>query len=222
MAYDPEKLKSKLSMLASVRCADPTLTIGLKLPPYVYHEQFVQTVRVIAEAGYSPIGEEDEGMLSADSGDDNADGGERRMRTPVCPERMNPISFLTCTNTLGGCLFFADQVSVLEGQATASISIPNANAEENGSAFALPTPLGGLSGEALHPLALGNVYTFSKLLVEHEEECVRAIGVVGVGGVMDAESARRMRRAGARVVGCASLLGRKGVEGFGDVVNGIL
>jgi dihydroorotate dehydrogenase (fumarate) len=166
-SYDMLSLLPLLKVLADHHHQDSTLTIGLKLPPYVYARQFADVVAVI---------------------------------TSLTHDGKNPIAFLTCTNTLGSSLFFEDQVA--EKVVT------------NDSQFALPTPLGGLAGEALHPLALGNVYSFTRLLMVHFDLAVRAISVIGVGGVLDAAGRQRMLKAGAKVVGCATLLGKEGVAGF--------
>lgn len=113
----------------------------------------------------------------------------------------NPFAFFTSTNTLGSSLLFQEQT--LDGL-VADRSTP----------FALPTPLGGLAGEAIHSLSLGNVYTFSRLLKEHPDAAVRSIVVIGVGGVTSRAAMERMKAAGATVVGAATILGRQGVSGF--------
>lgn len=56
----------------------------------------------------------------------------------------NPVSFLTCTNTLGSSLLFDHQVVPSSGEGT-----------RQDSGFALPTVFGGLAGEAIHALSLG-------------------------------------------------------------------
>ena len=152
------------------------MTIGLKLPPYTYSTQFTEVLSVVGKLSFE-------------------DGGER----------YNPISFLTCTNTLGSSLLFADQTPSSGGT----------------SLYALPTPLGGLAGEPIHALALGNVYTFTNLLSKSTDPSLKKIEVVGVGGVTSAEAAERMRKAGAKVVACATLLGREGVAAF-EKINGIV
>ena len=173
-AYNFSFLVPLLDVLASAYYADPSLTIGLKLPPYLYSTRFQDAVRRLTT--YS-----------------------RPTPEPNDKETINPFAFVTCTNTLGSCLFFADQTG---SQTSEAIS------------FALPTPLGGLGGEALHPLALGNVYSFAKLFAEHQDPAIRRIVIIGVGGVTDYEARQRMIRAGASVVGCATLLGQQGVKAF--------
>ncbi|EEB87698.1 hypothetical protein MPER_14871 [Moniliophthora perniciosa FA553] len=61
-------------------------------------------------------------------------------------------------------------------------------------------------------LALGNVYTFTHLLKSDSE--APNIGLIGVGGITDQQGAERMRKAGALVVGCATMLGIHGVKAF--------
>ncbi|EIN13201.1 FMN-linked oxidoreductase [Punctularia strigosozonata HHB-11173 SS5] len=161
-AYEPAQLVPLLRPLADAFRADRDLTLGLKLPPYVYAAQFERLLAAVEE---------------------------------VAVERTCPFAFFTCTNTLGNGLLFADQA--------------RAGGVGEGSAL-----LGGVAGDALHALALGNVRTFRRMLDAHPEPSVRAIGIVGAGGVTGRAAAGRMRRAGAAVVGCATLLGREGVAAF--------
>lgn len=113
------------------------------------------------------------------------------------------ISFLTATNTLGSCLAFSS--SPLER-------------DSNSLSLALPGPygIGGMAGASLHPLALGNVATLRRLLDE-EEDKLGHIKLIGIGGVLDGDGYRRMRAAGAGVVGIGTGLGLKGVGIFGEV-----
>ena len=67
---------------------------------------------------------------------------------------INPFAYFACTNTVGNSLLFADQTGA-----------PTPIRAE-GQPYGLPSPLGGLGGEAIHALALGNVYTFAELLIE--------------------------------------------------------
>ena len=180
-SYTPSVLSPLLAVLAMSYWSDRTLTIGLKLPPYTYSTQFTDVYSLIAG-------------LSRD-----IDG-----------ERYNPISFLSCTNTLGSSLLFASQTLTSQTRNPK----PKDAEEEELSLFALPTPLGGLAGEAIHALSLGNVYTFSKLLSGSTDPAVRRIVIVGIGGVTTAAAVSRMKRAGASVVACATLLGREGVQAF--------
>ncbi|TFK40921.1 hypothetical protein BDQ12DRAFT_625968 [Crucibulum laeve] len=164
--YAIASLLPMLKVLAEAFNRDHTLTIGLKLPPFVYREQFMSVL----------------------------DGIESLTAGGKCP-----FSFLTCTNTLGNSLLFSDQT-------VSSVDI------ETGSDFALPTVIGGLAGEALHALALGNVYTFSQLV--RNRASLNTITIIGAGGVTSKEATMRMRKAGAAVVGCATLFGREGVRAF--------
>ncbi|KAK1225991.1 dihydroorotate dehydrogenase [Marasmius sp. AFHP31] len=161
-------LRSLLKVLKTAHQSDHTLTIGLKLPPFVYRQQFTDFITLLKQIG---------------SGSD---------------AESFPISFMTCTNTLGNSLMFSEE------------------ADEGGKfKFAVPTATGGLAGEALHSLALGNVFTFTELLAKDTE--LKDIAIIGVGGVTNGQAASRMRQAGAKVVGCATLLGLEGVEAFETV-----
>ncbi|KAH0838647.1 hypothetical protein J3R83DRAFT_6972 [Lanmaoa asiatica] len=168
-SYDPTgpALAALLDVLAEFFWKDKSLAIGIKLPPYVVGTQIADVVHVIA--AYSRI-------------------------DPESGTSVNPFAFLTCTNTLGNSLVFADQVDGATGE------------------FAVPPGVGGLAGEAIHALSLGNVYTFSKLLAESEDPALREIVIIGAGGVTSPEAVARMHRAGAKVVGSATLLGKLGVS----------
>ncbi|KAI0307504.1 FMN-linked oxidoreductase [Multifurca ochricompacta] len=167
-AYNMSGLTPILDILAQYFWKDPTLVIGLKLPPYIYSTQFDELSR-----------------------------------------RLNPFAFLTSTNTLGQTLFFAEQVSLPPGKA-----LPASDDVAAPNGFALPTTLGGMAGEALHPLALGNVYTLRQLLDAHHDTSLRDITIIGVGGVTTRAAHARMRRAGAAVVACATILMHEGVSVF--------
>ncbi|KAI0321002.1 hypothetical protein OF83DRAFT_1051989 [Amylostereum chailletii] len=120
--------------------------------------------------------------------------------------RRSPFAFLTTTNTLGQTILFESQVTRPEDQGT------NGLAPGKGP-YALPTPLGGLGGDPIHALSLGNVHTFRRLL-DQNDEALRAIVIVGVGGVTSKDAHRRMRAAGAGAVACATLFGREGIRAF--------
>ncbi|TEB39118.1 FMN-linked oxidoreductase [Coprinellus micaceus] len=155
-------LKPLLHVLAEAATADSSLTVGLKLPPYVYREQFVDALEVLSELGPASF-----------------------------------IAFLTCCNTLGNSLLFPEQVG----------------AASTDSQFAVPTALGGLSGESVHALALGNVFSFAKL-IHGPEACfttLSKIRIIGVGGVTSKDAAER---AGADAVACATFFGKEGVRAF--------
>lgn len=179
--YTFPSLMPLLLVLKEEYAKDQTLTIGLKLPPFVYRGQFLTVLDGIKELCFSAPG-------------DDISGAKR------CP-----IAFFTCTNTLGNALLFTEQSN---------------NASSPGDHFAVPTALGGLAGDALHALSLGNVYTFVELLKEADNDCLKAITVIGVGGVTSKEAAARMRRAGASVVGSATLLGKEGVAAFKNLADG--
>jgi len=186
-AYHMTGLKPTLDVFARYFREDPTLVIGLKLPPYVYATQFDELLKVIATY----------------SRPTPSDDSESR--------RTNPFAFLTSTNTLGQTLFFAEQAVPLVASGS---NLKTADASDNATEFALPVALGGMAGEALHPLALGNVYTLRRLLDAHEDAALREISIIGVGGVTTRAAHIRMRRAGASVVSCATILVREGVGVF--------
>jgi len=172
--YSFKLLTPLLKVLATEYAADKTLTIGLKLPPYVYREQFTDVLEVLSSLGVP-----------------------------------TPVAFLTCTNTLGSTLLFPDQT-------TTSLASNAANSE-----FAVPTATGGLSGESIHALALGNVYTFSTLLREARfVPALSGIRIIGVGGVTSKPAFDRMRKAGANAVACATLYGKEGVRAFEIIGSG--
>lgn len=193
--YDFESLIPLLRVLSEAYTEDPTLTIGLKLPPFVHEQQFHSVLNQISS------------LIP-----DNA----HHSVTPSVSgaDRTNPgsfISFLTCTNTLGNSLLFADQITPITPS-----SSPSNEGSSSLATFALPTVLGGLAGEALHSLALGNVYRFSQILKESQKDWPPAsrIKIIGVGGVTSKKARERMTKAGADVVACATLFGKEGVKAF--------
>ena len=113
----------------------------------------------------------------------------------------SPISFITATNTLGSSL-------VLDSSNEPAIK------------SATGTGIGGLAGEAIHALSLGNVRTIRTLLDTSTCEDLKRIVVIGVGGVKDKLGFRRMRTVGAGVVGVGTALGRGGVGVFQGIAEG--
>ena len=169
--YSFKSLLPLLRVLKNAFAQDMTLTIGLKLPPYVSKDQFTEVVTTLQSLVISNANE-----------------------TPK-----SAFAFLTCTNTLGNSLLFSNQTTT-----------------DSALTFAVPTMLGGVAGETLHPLALGNVFTFKQLLNSKEANTAGLgdVRIIGVGGVTSKEAVVRMRQAGADVVGCATLLGKEGVQAF--------
>lgn len=113
-----------------------------------------------------------------------------------------PISFITATNTLGSCLVLGSTHDPALGSV-------------NGSG------IGGLAGDALHPLALGNVKTIREMLDASPCPELGRIAIIGVGGVRDGDGFRRMRSVGAMAVGIGTALGREGVAVFGKISQGL-
>lgn len=115
------------------------------------------------------------------------------------PGEGSVIDFITCTNTLGSSLVMTPELA------------PTLASEAG-------TGIGGMAGAAIHPLALGNVATFRKLLDEHTD--TENILIIGVGGVEDQAGFERMRKVGAEAVACATALGRYGVSIFERISRG--
>lgn len=111
-----------------------------------------------------------------------------------------PLSFITATNTLGSCLVF--------GPDGTTPALRSATGEG----------IGGMAGSALHPLALGNVFTIRRMLNTNER--LRYIALIGVGGVSDRGGYERMRSVGATAVGVGTALGREGVGVFEKIAGG--
>lgn len=112
-----------------------------------------------------------------------------------------PISFITATNTLGN--------SLILGQDNVHPVINSANG----------SGIGGLAGEALHPLALGNVRSLRGVLDKHD--LLREIAIIGVGGVIDAGGYKRMRNVGAEAVAIGTAFGFGGIKVFENVWKGL-
>lgn len=191
LAYNFPAILPLLRVMANHFQSDPSLTLGIKLPPYFYAAQFEEVVQGLLEFSHPGSGD--------------------------AAVAQNAFAFLTCTNTLGSSLMFAEQTR----------SVPSSEAQRS---YALSTPLGGLAGEAIHSLSLGNVYSFAQLLSGSERAeqsgiavplstSLQSIKIIGVGGVTTPDAVDRMRRAGASVVGCATLLGREGVGAF-EILSG--
>ncbi len=72
--------------------------------------------------------------------------------------------------------------------------------------------LGGLSGPALHPVAVRAVYQIRNAV---------SIPIVGVGGIEDWRSALEMMMAGASAIQIGSAITSKGLEVFREVTSGI-
>lgn len=149
------------------------IPVGIKTPPYTYHDQFQSLIDALLDC----------------SGKGSC-----------------PVDFITAVNTLGSSLLVAPFSSF---SPTTTTSFHPTLASANG------TGIGGLAGTPLHPLALGNVYTITQMLGQHE--VLKGVQVIGVGGVADKEGYRRMRRVGARAVGVGTALGRKGVAVFEEI-----
>ncbi|TVY47437.1 Dihydroorotate dehydrogenase (fumarate) [Lachnellula occidentalis] len=76
-----------------------------------------------------------------------------------------PISFITATNTLGSCLVLREDGKPALGSA-------------NGEG------IGGMAGEAIHALSLGNVKTIRTMLNASKHAEIRKIAIIGIGGII--------------------------------------
>lgn len=112
-----------------------------------------------------------------------------------------PISFITATNTLGNFLIL--------GQDNTHPIINSTNG----------SGIGGLAGESLHPLALGNVLCLRGMLDKHD--LLNEIAIIGVGGVVDIGGYKRMRNMGAEAVAIGTAFGFRGIEVFEDIFKGL-
>ncbi|KAL1952330.1 hypothetical protein VTO73DRAFT_1479 [Trametes versicolor] len=241
-AYTFTLLLPLLDVLSTAFYADPSLTIGLKLPPYLYSTRFAEVIRFV----HTYTREIRPAVFMNGNSHQLATQDGHPLRS------LNPFAYIACTNTLGSCLLFADQAFQDPAAPTASTSTADMDTDDAPyphhqppasptpsspssssstppphppsptllpSPFALPPALGGMGGEAIHPISLGNVYTFARMLAAHPDPAMRRVRVIGIGGVTSAAAAARMRAAGASVVGCATLLGREGVRAF-EIVAG--
>lgn len=190
--------------------------VGIKLPPYTYSTQFENVASALREFKSSEPGE---GSV---------------------------IDFLACTNTLGSSLVLKDDntTPALNSEAGTGIggyvSIPyscffffshsylpyrscleKSRGGDNESLvlreWARILTVLRLAGAALHPLALGNVATFRRLLDQSDD--TKNILIIGIGGVSDAAGVKRMQAVGAGAVGLASSLGTHGVKIF-ELISG--
>ncbi|KAI0719104.1 hypothetical protein C8T65DRAFT_736797 [Cerioporus squamosus] len=98
-AYTFSFLLPYLDVLSSAFYSDPTLTIGLKLPPYLYSTRFVEVIRFI----HTYTREIRPAAFVKGSLEQPVDSDGQAMRS------LNPFAYLACTNTLGNCLLFGEQ-----------------------------------------------------------------------------------------------------------------
>ena len=174
-AYDGSSLKEYIAAVAEAKRKAPperelALHVGIKTPPYTYHNQFQTLISSLEDSAALPGG---------------------------CP-----ISFITATNTLGSCL-------VLDAANCPALGAVNGSG------------IGGMAGDALHPLALGNVRTIRSMLDSSSYEDIKNIVIIGIGGVRDAAGFKRMRSVGGQVVGVGTALGRQGVSVFRIIKEGL-
>lgn len=204
-AYDGASLTEYISAISQAKYRVPKtyqrdLHVGIKTPPYTYAGQFQILIDALERSSSSSSSFAETEIENKVEGDGEIEGegeGEGDGQRGGCP-----ISFITATNTLGSSL-------VLNSHNDPALS------SANGSG------IGGLAGDALHPIALGNVRTIRAMLDSSLREDVRDIKIIGVGGVSDAEGYSRMMSVGAVAVGVGTALGREGVEVFEKIGRGL-
>lgn len=160
-------------------------------PPAYYAEELRAFLNAIPASPSLPVGLKTPPYTHAD---------QFEMLVSELAAHRGRVSFLTSTNTLGNCVVMASQVT----------TGPQAVLPEAG--------FGGMAGPAIHPLSLGNVVSLRTLL---DKRGLKEIDIIGVGGVADAHGYKRMRKAGARMVGVATALGKQGTAVFDRIARGI-
>ncbi|KAF2762042.1 FMN-linked oxidoreductase [Pseudovirgaria hyperparasitica] len=128
------------------------------------------------------------------------------------------ISFLTSTNTLGSSMLLCPKSEPSKKDGS-YVPVLSPTSDTQSWDHSLPSGLGGLAGSALHPLALGNVFSLQQFLRNHPT--LNSIQIIGVGGVEDAEGYKRMRSVGASAVGIGTGLGRLGIGVFEKIVKAL-
>ncbi|KAF8242592.1 FMN-linked oxidoreductase [Wilcoxina mikolae CBS 423.85] len=117
------------------------------------------------------------------------------------------LAFVTAVNTLGSCLHLSSPPCLEVGR---SVWQPTLSSEAG-------TGVGGLGGEAVHWIALGNVDTIRRGL---DKAGLEDVVVIGVGGVGEREGWLRMLSVGAGAVGVGTALGREGGKVFRRILEG--
>ncbi|KAF2691239.1 FMN-linked oxidoreductase [Lentithecium fluviatile CBS 122367] len=159
-AYNSEALLSYLTALKQevarqLESDKIHVPIGIKTPPYTYHDQYTQlTTALLASAKAEPT-------------------------SLPCP-----VSFITATNTLGSSLLLTPKLESAASPPTSPGGSKPREVYHHTLNSATGTGIGGLAGAPLHPLALGNVYTIKGMLFQHKElDGIQIIGVGGVEDV---------------------------------------
>lgn len=199
-AHEAQRRRSDAENLYPLGPPRPLVEFGLKLPPYTYQTQFDDLIGVLQQ--FAPENTTTTTITTTtDSPPFDSSDSPR-------PALAHPITFLTSTNTLGTALVLS-QPNPAEDTCT-NPALP-ALSSANGSG------IGGLGGPALHPLTLGNIRTLRRMLDAAPQPSVRAIEIIGVGGVSDSAGYARMQDAGAAAVGVATCLGWRGINCFKEI-----
>jgi dihydroorotate dehydrogenase (fumarate) len=120
------------------------------------------------------------------------------------PSNEPPIRFLTLTNTLGNCSIPSSTIVRRYFSPYSSPSQP-------------PPQIGGMGGNAIHFISIGNVKTWRDLI--DKQGWKDKISIIGVGGVIDRDSAKRLKDAGADCVAVGTGLGWEGVKVFEKIAS---
>lgn len=197
-AYNKGSLLSYLSALkreVQSQLVDKGRThipIGIKTPPYTYHDQYQNMIDALLESAQT--GPKDLGC---------------------------PVSFITATNTLGSSLLLTPQLETLSSPPTSPGGSKPREVYHHTLDSANGTGIGGLAGAPLHPLALGNVYTIKGLLFQHKElEHIQIIGVGGVEDVDGFNRMRAVGAAAVGIGTALGRKGLKVFEDIGEALQG--
>ncbi|EMD32107.1 hypothetical protein CERSUDRAFT_162190 [Gelatoporia subvermispora B] len=194
-AFNPPDLIPFLDVLAAAFREDPSLVLGLKLPPYSDQRRVVEVVQVLER-------------YTETHTDTLRDG-----------TRTSPWTYLTSIDALGGCLALPDQLRPTDSDASGSSGAEAPQTNGTNTSAAAQAIRGAVGGDVVHSLALGNVAAFRRALDASSDSAIRGVRIIGVGGVTSREAATRMCSAGADVVAVATLLEHGGIDSLKDLVG---
>lgn len=165
--------------------------IGIKTPPYTYHDQYQQLIdALLASASMAPA------------------------HLPC------PISFITATNTLGSSLLLSPRIESASSPPNSPTSAKPREVFHHTLDSPTGTGIGGLAGAPLHPLALGNVYTIKGMLFQHKElASIQIIGVGGVEDIQGYQRMRAVGAAAVGVGTALGRKGVRVFEEIGEALQ---
>lgn len=196
-AYDAVALAAHLAALPEPADLAASIPLGVKAAPFIYDAQVAAFVGALA---------------------------------PVASR----LTFITAINTLGNALHLTGVPSLTadddeddedgnagaDGRAAADaqISLRSSCNWMPTLSSASGTGAGGLAGEAIHCLALGNINALRREL-DRVGDGLQDVMLLGVGGVGDRAAWERMLAAGASAVEVGTALGREGVNVFEKILK---